>query len=52
MNACRHENKIILNYIYDLFSEGLSIEEIAERMGTKVWCIRHLFVLESQGEPS
>lgn len=49
MNSYRHENKVILNYIYDLFATGLSIEEIAERCNTKVWCIRHLFALEADG---
>ena len=43
MNAYEHQNKVILNYIHDLFQQGRSIEEIAVICNTKVWCIQNLF---------
>jgi hypothetical protein len=43
-----HEGKVQLNYIYDLFEQGYDLEQIADIVGTKVWCIQLLFTLDEQ----
>ena len=46
MNPYRHENKVIINRIFDLFYEGYSIPEIAEMLGTTAAQIQYIFILE------
>lgn len=43
-----HEGKVQVNYIYDLFEQGFDLDQIADIVGTKVWCIQLLFVVDEQ----